>query len=222
MAFLRDIGWPWVALWFLVYVAFLVLDFLYDDVIAITILKYGSLVICLFYVLIHSKNDYFLILALCLTLIADGFLVADNSSIIGVAVFLSVQVAHLLRLSRIRNVSPLVFLALAAIILALGLFQKAVPPMFALAATYGFLIGVNIYQAARWQFRDHSLQSRACLIGLILFFLCDVCVAIAYLTSQNSIEVAIYATASYLSWLFYCPAQIALSLSGRTASLRRH
>ena len=209
----RDI--PWLILWLLIYLGFLVLEIITGKCLAVTILKYSGLVICFLYALIYARKDTFLILALVLTLVADGILAFDNVSEFGVMVFITVQLAHLLRLSIIRRTSPLIPILFAALVTVIGLIQKEIPLMFVLAMAYGVLIFTNIYEAWRWWRLDRSTMARCAFFGFVLFFLCDLMVGISYITTTATLPHTVTIVTSYFAWLLYLPAQVLITLSGK-------
>lgn len=204
----------WLILWFLIYVGFLVLEIITGKCLAVTILKYSGLVLCFLHVLIYNRKDTFLVLALFLTLIADGILAFDNVSEFGVMVFIFVQLAHLLRFSAIRRTSPLIPILLSTLIAVAGLIQKEIPMMFILAMSYGVLMFTNIYEAYRWTRTDGSGVAKCALFGFILFFLCDLMVGISYITTTATLPHTVTIVTSYFAWLLYLPAQVLITLSG--------
>ncbi|MBQ8991823.1 hypothetical protein IJ103_02010 [Candidatus Saccharibacteria bacterium] len=214
---LDKLGFGWLLVWGAIYVAFLVMGADKESDVVATTLKYGGLILCFIYVLLYARRDVYLVLAMGLTVIADGILVYNNVSEIGVGVFLLVQVAHLLRFTQIRSVSPLVPLLLAGLAVGFGLIQNEVPMMFVLAVAYAVLIFTNIYQVAKWYKVEKSSASKYALVGFLLFLLCDVCVGISYLTTTVTLPHFVTILANYMAWVFYLPAQISLALSGRRA-----
>lgn len=204
---------PWLIIWLLIYLSFLILEIVTGKCLAVTILKYGGLVLCFLYVLIYARKDIFLVFALALTLIADGILAFDNISVPGVLIFIMVQLAHLLRFSAIRRTSPLIPILLSALIAIAGFIQKGIPIMFVLAMSYGVLMFTNIYEAWRWHKLDKSGASRCALFGFILFFLCDLSVGISYVTSTATLPHTVTILTSYFAWMFYLPAQVLITLS---------
>lgn len=214
---LRRLGFGWILIWALIYVGFLLLGMKKDNELFATILKYGGLILCFVYVLVYARRDVFLVLALGLTVIADGILIYNNVSEAGVGVFILVQVAHFLRFSQIRSVSPLVPILAAALIILVGVLQSLVPLMFVLAAAYAILIFTNIYEAVRWYRKERSDVSHHAMIGFVLFFLCDLCVGVSYLTTTGALPQTITILANYLAWVFYLPSQINLAFSGKRA-----
>lgn len=206
---------PWIIVWLLIYLGFLVLEIITGKCLAVTILKYSGLVLCFLYALIYARKDTFLILALFLTLIADGILAFNNVSEQGVMVFIAVQLAHLLRFAMIRRTSPLIPILLAALIIVIGLIQSEIPLMFILAMAYGVLIFTNIYEAWCWMRLDKSAAARCAFFGFILFFLCDLMVGISYITSTATLPHTVTIVTSYFAWLLYLPAQVLITFSGK-------
>lgn len=212
---------PWLIIWLLIYLGFLTLEIITGKCLAVTILKYGGLVLCFLHALVYTRRDTFLVIALFLTLIADGILVFDNVSEIGVLVFIFVQLAHLLRFSIIRRASPLIPILLTALIAVAGFIQKGIPIMFVLAMAYGVLMFTNIYEAYRWYRLDRSGVARCALFGFILFFLCDLSVGLSYVTATATLPHTVTILASYFAWMFYLPAQVLITLSGEKKNFEK-
>ena len=212
---------PWLIVWFLVYLGFMILEIITGKCLAVTILKYGGLVLCFLYALIYERKDTYLIFALFLTLVADMILIFDSVSEIGVLVFIFVQLAHLLRFSIIRRTSLLIPVLMVALIIIAGFLQKSIPTMFVLAMAYGVLMFTNIYEAYRWCKMDKSGAARCALFGFILFFLCDLSVGISYITTTATLPHTITILTSYFAWMFYLPAQVLITLSGNRKSFKR-
>ena len=217
--YLDSLGLGWIVIWAMIYVGFLLLGMTKDNELFATILKYGGLVLCFIYVLLYARRDVFLVLALGFTVIADGILIYNNVSELGVGVFILVQVAHFLRFSQIRSVSPLIPILAAMLVVSFGFLQRGIPIMFILATAYGILIFTNIYEAVRWYKSERSDMARHALVGFILFFLCDLCVGVSYLTTTEALPQTITLLANYLAWVFYLPSQVNLALSGKRAEL---
>ena len=206
---------PWLIIWLLIYLGFLILEIITGKCLAVTILKYSGLVLCFLYVLIYARKDTFLVTAMLLTLIADGILVFNNVSEWGVLVFILVQVAHLLRFSAILRKTPLIPVLLTMLVTVVGLLQKEIPLMFILSMAYGVLMFANIYKAFCWCKLDRSAASKCALFGFILFLLCDISVAFSYVTTTATLPHTITILASYFAWMFYLPAQVLITLSGK-------
>ena len=212
---------PWLIVWLSVYLGFMILEIITGKCLAVTILKYGGLVLCFLYALIYERKDAYLIFALFLTLIADMILIFDSVSEVGVLVFIFVQLAHLLRFSIIRRTSLLIPVLMVALIVVAGFLQKSIPTMFVLAMAYGVLIFTNIYEAFRWCKLDKSAASRCAFFGFILFFLCDLSVGISYITTTATLPHTVTILTSYFAWMFYLPAQVLITLSGNRKSFKR-
>ena len=116
-----------------------------------------------------------------------------------------------------------VFLKSTVFILCLLFFIQKMPQQFsytlmlALGAFYAFLFIWNIFSLSVQKSKD-SYDSRLFVIGLILYALCDINVAIYNFPSffdSNVFLSRIYASSGLAMWLFYLPGQVALALSVR-------
>ena len=211
----NKIGVLWIIAWSVIYAAFLALGAIKATDLYATILKYVGLILCFLYVLVHSRKDVYLLLALLLTLVADGILIFNNVSLLGVAVFILVQTMHLFRFTQIRATSPLLPILAVAVIIVVGLLQNEIPIMFVFAIAYAVLMFTNIFEAAKWHAVERSRVSLYALIGFILFLLCDICVGVSYVTTTETLPHMITMAMNYTAWAFYLPAQIFIALSGK-------
>ncbi|MBR3414449.1 hypothetical protein IKG73_00300 [Candidatus Saccharibacteria bacterium] len=218
---LKELGISWIVVWFLVYVAFLILGMNKENEVITTTLKYGGLVLCFIYTLVYSRKDVFLVIALGLTVIADGILIYNNASEIGVLVFIFVQMAHFLRFSRIRAISPILPILASALVIILGMLQKEIPTMFILAISYGILMFTNIFEAFCWYRESRSAAAKYALIGFILFFICDLFVGLSFVTTTTTLPHTVTLFANYMAWVFYLPSQVFLAFSGKKAKFSK-
>jgi len=216
------------------YIGFLYLDVLTKDLGNSTTLniKYLIIIICLIISLTigedgHNKTDLTLVqIARFFTLIADYYLVILDNYTLGVFFFCLVQITYIIRHSLMENKKyrNLIFLSVTLIIV-IFLFKKVRLTSFEekllfLAFIYAALLISSIYVAIRTIKSSKYPKKSALLIaiGMSLFFMCDLNVAIFNLAETMSINLFkdeyIRFYSGFLIWLFYAPSQLLLTLSG--------
>lgn len=147
--------------------------------------------------------------ALALTAGADWFLLVLNRHYLaGVGLFCLVQGLYLVHIRRERGSwgwwpgRLVLWAGAAAVLYRLGLLE----PLTALAALYI----ANFF----WNILD-SLplgRGRLFVLGLVLFFCCDLCVGVH--NAPGLFPAGLTAFARVGMWLFYLPAQVLITLSG--------
>lgn len=200
-----------------IYITYLVLDLFFPSALPVTIIKVGSIALCFAFTFKTLPEDPLLTVALGFTLLADFCLAADNSSAVGVGIFCLAQITHLHRLTRKPfkpvNLMPYyIFLALTVLLGAtifiddktrfLPRFLQDVPIHVYLALIYAVTLGLNTYFARAFK----PLQ-----LGFILFILCDLNVALSYLSSIGIIPAHLTFITGYVAWVFYFPSQAIIS-----------
>lgn len=191
-----------------------------------TLLVYSSffsIVLCLLHVLVNVKTcDKFILAGLSCTVIADFFLVVCSpiQQLWGMIFFLIAQSLYAAKLHLTSKNNLLLYARVILIVLALAvtvLVLREKTDVLALVSLcyYANLI-VNIIVAFT-QFK----QNRLFPIALVLFLLCDTVIGLqvacgTYLPiSKSSLIYKIIFMDFHLSWFFYLPSQVLISLSGR-------
>lgn len=159
-------------------------------------------------------------LGLLLTLAADYFLVIEyNSHLLGVEIFLLVQLAYFLYLlfreerASVRFANFLTRILLCGVLLfaAYVTLGGDADTLSLVSAVYYANLLTNIFFAFMLGRKEMIFA-----IGLTLFALCDLCVGIeslAYFYLDTDISRFFYTDSFNLSWLFYQPSQVLIALS---------
>ncbi|HIT02012.1 MAG TPA: hypothetical protein IAC21_04215 [Candidatus Enterenecus merdae] len=203
---------PFLAVEGALYSAFLYLDWTADPSGLSLWLKYAGILLCLLFSCLGALRggDRLVPPALALTALADWFLlVLGEQYLLGVALFLVVQILYLLRLRRavgaillwLRLPLTLAFLAEVVILLELPAELEL------LCALYFAQLLVNTAQA--WSLPGSTWRRFA--LGLTLFVACDVCVGLFNL--PQLIPASLHDFARVGMWLFYLPSQVLIALS---------
>lgn len=215
----RRIAPVWIYLWLIIFGLILVMSLSSTSGNAITIVKLGGIVLCLLYAAITFPKDYLLLGAMLATCIADIILANNNIDAAGIVVFILTQLLHLIHLHGHELKIPIIIYVITAIILlTLNFIFKIVPLLYLACALYAILLITNLVTAARWHRRSpHDPRALTALIGFTLFFCCDFCTGISYLSLIGVFPALLYAPANFFVWLFYLPSQILLSNTGKYA-----
>ena len=173
-------------------------------------IKYAGVLLCLAFSLLCALRggDRLVPAALALTAWADWFLLVRNDRyVIGIALFLCVQMVYLVRLRRAGADGGYVLrsgLALGAGLAAYAL--NLASPVNLLAALYFSQLLSNTVLA--WTLRGTRWRHFA--LGLTLFVGCDLCVGLFNALPPSSL---LYFSVSIGMWLFYLPSQVLIALS---------
>ena len=201
------------------YTSFLTLDFI--DTTISNYIKYASIIICLLmslYIAIRKKGEFcsvFTSFGLLFTVISDYFLLLNHDNnlfIIGVFTFFVGQVFYFIMLLKRRNFSHLYFdlgiriiLTLIIIFVSLGI---KLDTLTTLALIYFVELFANFVSSLTLIKRDKKVVFLS--LGLFLFILCDINVALNNLRIESStLRFVVF----YLMWLFYLPSQVIISIN---------
>ncbi|MBR5408817.1 hypothetical protein IK112_02605 [Candidatus Saccharibacteria bacterium] len=212
IAYLQTVDRVWLATWTLIYVSFVSLDAFFPGMLGVSILKILGIVLCLVYAWQKFRRDAQLIIALGLTLLADSILLLDNISVIGVFTFCFAQFFHLSRLKKAKPIFLIVYSALVAGLILVS-YPLQISPIYPLAVLYGITLFYNIYLSWKWHHKKPSIPATCALFGFLLFFCCDFCVGISYLSVTGALPLIVSRFANYFAWVFYYPSQVLISNS---------
>lgn len=188
-----------------------------------TICAYGSIILCFFYALVHIRTGMWrFVAALACTVGADYFLVALNpqNQLMGMVFFLFAQGFYAWQLHSTCEKKWALYLrlgltAVAAAITCIVLGEN-LDALALISLCYYANLVMNIVVA--WmQFSRYRLAA----IGFILFLLCDTVIGLqvastGYLPIEpGSFLYNIIFPSFHLSWLFYLPSQVLLSLGSK-------
>lgn len=214
----RRLFWLLTGLLALLYLAFVTLDLTgtgraLPPVFRSSSLKYAGMAVCLLLALCalprapHRRGCARLVLALCLTLAADYFLLFTRHFEVGVGLFCLAHLAHLWRyrssvLLPAALCTAAVFAACAVAALA-GRRWLCLPLLCVLYAALILTATVTAFHL------PPPWPGRRLRLGMVLFLLCDVNVLLFNTLPPGWPHTA----ASVLMWVFYLPAQYLLATS---------
>jgi hypothetical protein len=210
---LPEVDRTWFAIWCVIYISFLGLDFVAPEFWGATLIKYVGIFLCVVYAYQKFPADYLLILALLFTFLADTILVWTDWAILGVYAFCFAQFFHIARFTRSQP-KFLIFYFLGVFLVAAFAVLQGVSPIYAVATIYGLSLLGNLCLSFSWYRSDkNNFRARCAFYGFALFLLCDVSVATQYLARDELLPVVILPLVSYLVWMFYYPSQVLISNS---------
>ena len=198
------------------YVAFLICDIFTEGMEAISsALKYFGILMCfLISVKIYLKNGStraakLQMIVLAFTVVADFFLLFTSLYVLGMLIFFG---AHLTAIYRYYR--PLLKTGIAIILLGATIWIVSIilskPLDLLLCASIVYLTLILLVTVTTFLAKQKPINNILSRLGMILFILCDINVALFNTVSHQSV---IYAVSSMLMWAFYIPAQTMLSLS---------
>lgn len=215
------------------YIVFLIMDFLKNKNFYLysTNIKFFSIIICFIIGLSTGKDGYdkednlLLISALFFTVLADLNLLILDNFILGIFLFIIVQMIYIMRHSR-KNTGFnykyvyvfSLYILLFLIIKNLNIFKNE-SILISAAIVYGLVL-INSLIIAYSTFNNKFFSKRTCKIislAITLFFLCDINVGLFNISSYFHFTPKIVKfeyIISNLIWIFYLPSQILLCLSG--------
>lgn len=213
----------------LLYISFLYLDIFNKEIfLSSRELKFISMIL-IFIISIFTRKDalsykdlHLLQIGLFITLIADLFLlVLDSHYILGIILFSIVQILYSFRYEyrnlklTIRNFI-IIFLGLSILHIIINKFVIELDFILVIGLFYGICLLNSVVKAVKaYKYKTYPIPNRQMiLIGMMLFLLCDINVALYNILGYIG-KVNVFYNISFVSmWLFYLPSQVLLALSG--------
>ena len=214
----------------ILFILFLTADlYHYQFQVSSSLIKFICIFLCFLISIIssplrrQSKNIFLLHLGLIFTTMADYiFLIQNTNYSIAIGLFSIVQIIYSLRYregnERIRILSfTIVFIMIYIVYKIINIYYE-IDFLIAISAFYALCLFSSIKEAL-WLYRNNKNQytSRLILLGMILFFFCDVNLGLNYILGLADIgpSLNLIKSIAYISiWIFYLPSQILLALSG--------
>ncbi|HSH36565.1 lysoplasmalogenase family protein [Schnuerera sp.] len=201
-----------------------------ESIISSDRLKYLSMLLVLmisFFIgddALNVKDLKLLQTGLFITLIADLFLlILGRHYIFGILLFSVVQIIYSSRYGftnlkiNIRNFI-VIFSSLFIVYLVVDKLIFKLDFIWGMGLFYGICLLNSVIKAAK-AYRDRLFpkpNGHMILIGMVLFLLCDINVALYNILNEG----LFYNISSISMWLFYLPSQVLLSLSGYKYNLK--
>lgn len=225
-----------VAIILILYILFLYMDFYsVRGFISSDYIKYICILLCFLLSIVSNKNsildidkqrDVFLLrLALSITVMADLCLLILDFYILGVILFSLVQITYSVRYSakKLKTILLYFFIKLQCVVLTyvitillIGKINILIP----ISLFYFICLITSVSKAIKvWKNNLYPSPNKYMIvIGMILFLLCDLCVAVSNVTSTLTLTaytmIRFQQISWFLIWVFYLPSQLLLALSG--------
>lgn len=184
--------------------------------------EYAAIVLCFVHILLHIRTcDKFILGGLLCTVGADFCLVVCSpiQQLWGMVFFLAAQTLYALKLHRNNPGKGLIIARIALIVAALSVtilvLRENTDPLALVSLCYYANLIFNIIVALTLWKREKLFA-----IALILFLLCDTVIGLqvaarGYLPiAEGSILHRIIFMSFNLSWFFYLPSQVLISICG--------
>jgi len=204
-------------------------------------IKYVCILLCFLLSILSTKNlladtdndivnhrDILLLqLAMFITVLADLCLIIFGFFILGVALFSLVQITYCVRYTTKKLKATLVdffviFLCLVFLYGLANLFIVGINILIPVSIFYSICLLSSVIKAIG-AFKNNLYPPPSkymIVLGMILFLLCDICVALLAISVVFPLPsyfiIRFQQIIFFLIWFFYIPSQLLLSLSGGT------
>jgi peptidoglycan biosynthesis protein MviN/MurJ (putative lipid II flippase) len=160
-----------------------------------------------------------------ITVIADLCLVIFDFYILGLMFFSLVQITYSVRYAPEKCKTTLInffitFLCIGLLYLISSLFSKEFNFLIPISLFYSICLLTSVIKSIK-SFKSKMYTSPynyMIVFGMILFLLCDICVALSNITvalpQTAGFIIRFQLIVSFLIWVFYLPSQLLLALSG--------
>ena len=207
----NPINFAFVLIISILYVSFITIDiFFYARALPANYLKFASVVLCfllavnLYRTSSNKSDSRHVVGALIFTMIADIFLLFNLSHYAGVLSFSIVQLIYQKR----HNIRFFIFGMIVATLTLPATFILPFEHLHIAAGAYAILI-LTTFVSTFWALLPRF--NLGCIrLGMILFILCDIHVA---LYNQLPWGSNYYEISAVAIWIFYLPSQLLLALS---------
>ncbi len=229
-----------VAIILILYVLFLIMDFYNVKAnISTRHIKYLCILLCFLLSILSTKKlcivtnidivnhrDIVLLqFAMFLTVIADLCLVILDFYTIGVVFFCFVQITYCVRYTTNSIETTLgkffiIFLFIVCLYIIGGFFIGQINILLPILSFYSICLLSSVTKGIKvWKKNLYPSPNKYMIVfGMILFLLCDICVALSnipvFLHFIGGVMISFQQITSFLIWVFYLPSQLLLSLSG--------
>lgn len=215
-----------VSLECMLYVSFMVICSLNGETEGTISLKFLSIVLCSIYsvLLFLRKQAHCRILSLSFLFLicSDYFLLFTNDILWGLCSFFMVQVCIFLSLNlqRIRHCKTIFVVSFLGMSFCLVLeLVFGLEILSVVVSLYFLLFTYNLITALIQSRRESSKRNHLFLLGMSLYYLCDIFVGIFNLASYVPVSGVfyemLYGVAAIGMWMFYLPGMVLIAMSNR-------
>lgn len=177
-------------------------------------LKFFFVVCCFFISLIKragsdKRETALLRLGMFFTVLADLMMIIYHYNVEGLIFFCIVQLIYRLRFTDLKRTMTV---AAAASLLFIASFLTQIPLEVRLSLFYAVCLISSVVGSFFAYKKRRSRSALMAFIGMALFMMCDINVALYNITSGYGI----YRLIETLIWVFYLPSQLFISLSSES------
>lgn len=199
----------WIFGWTILYASFLFIDVFSPQLSHVSsLLKYISLLLCVCFACVYQRSRPLLLLAIIFTAFADVLLLFTDKFAWGVSIFCCAQACHALRFSSKKKCTSIVLFIYVVFLLLLTKLWLRLPTLYTAVCIYCLLFITAIIESIVCWKSQRTKRSFISMLGMLLFFLCDVNVALFNTGAFGS--APLFRFSSVGMWLFYLPSQILL------------
>jgi hypothetical protein len=176
---------------------------------------------------VYKKDILLLQLGMFITVLADLCLVILNVYTLGIIFFCMVQITYSIRYTHKNFKATLInfftiFLGILLVYIIVNFYIVKINILLPVSLFYAVCLLTSVYKSIL-AYKDNlypSPNKYAVVLGMMLFLLCDICVALSNITECLPLGILnlvnLSQIFSFLIWIFYLPSQLMLSLSGST------
>lgn len=187
----------------------------------LTATSYAAIVLCFLYA-VFCRENRFIIAGLACTLGADFFLVVCTpiQQLWGMVFFLGAQTCYATMLHTARPNKAFLFIRIGLTVLAAAITAAILKEKTDALAVISVCYYVNLIFNIILSFAQFKAYKRFA-VALVLFLLCDTVIGLQVMSGgyipipQGSLLHSIVFAPFNLSWLFYLPSQVLISLCAR-------
>lgn len=209
------------------YIAFMILDICNRNAGVSSMIKYEGIILCFLYVILGKRKERsgYIVAGLFFTAVSDYFLLFTDSYAAGMLSFCVVQTIYCIYCSKnlkryiLKEVIQLCIIGAILLGGSIGL-QIEFDVVLVLSIYYFVHLVSNVLYS--WFHSKEGKEKKLFAIGMTLFLLCDIHVAIfnagSYLSfGFSTVYQKIYEIATIAMWFYYLPSQVLIALAGRSA-----
>ena len=218
------------------YILFLYMDFYGTQVFSTSkYIKYSCIILCFLLSIFNTTSTSKYIFnfsdrsllqwGMFITVIADLCLVIFNYYVFGIVFFSIVQIIYSVRYTPKKRKVTIInffiyFLCIVFLFLLASLLFKEVNIIVPISLFYAICLLTSVTKAIKsFKSNLYPFPNKYMIVfGMILFLLCDICVALSNLAVilplTTPFILSLQQIASFLIWMFYLPSQLLLALSG--------
>lgn len=207
------------------YISFMILDVCNRYAEISSTIKYASIILCLLYVILGRRKgrSEYIVAGLFFTAVSDYFLLLTDCYAVGMLSFSVVQTIYCIYCS--KNLKQYIWkeglqlCMIGAILLGLHIVFPVEIDIVLLLSIYYFVHLVSNVVCSWFRSREGK-ERKLFAVGMTLFLLCDIHVAIfnagSYLSVGSSPTYQIiYAVSTVAMWFYYLPSQVLIAQAGR-------